>query len=337
MKNIDATFSQFSNQTPGCAVAVIKNDEIVFENYYGLANVEKKEKITASTAFRLASLTKPFTAMAIMMLVEKGFLQYEDTIPSFFPDFPIYGNTITIRQLLSHTSGMPDHESPLYQKIKPGEEPTIYDSLEILKQQKNTYFKPGSTYKYSDAGYVLLALLIEKVSGKRYADFLNERIFIPLDMNYTVVLDETKPEIKHRALGYKKTPAGYELWDYDPLNYIIGDEGIYSTPRDLAKWIKAWQSEILVSKKALQNALSSALLENDKESRCGFSWFLQKINGKEYIFHDGFWVGFTNVMLTENANKTTVIVLSNTNLYDSEEKRINLAIKIAELYDNIQL
>ncbi len=321
--NIDNIFKQFNQNTPGCAVCVVQNDQIILEKSYGLANLENKIPITPNTAFRLASLTKPFTAMAIMILREKGILDFDDELDKFFPDFPEYGKGITIRQLLTHTSGIPDHEQPLYKKIKKGEEPTIYNSFEILKEQKGTFFKPGSQYKYSDTGYVVLALIVEKTSGKRYSDFLAKNIFIPLKMNNTVVLDETKPALQNRAYGYKKIKSKYKLFDYDPLNYIIGDEGIYSTIRDLAKWPKAWSKTILVSEKVLQEALVP-------QGKCGFSWFIQN-EKRKIIFQDGSWVGFNNIMLTEIKTGITAILLSNTTQFPTEQKRVNIAKKILDI------
>lgn len=329
-KNINSLFSQFNKNTPGCSVIVLKNNLIVFQDSYGMANLEKSIPNEQNTAFRLASLTKPFTAMAIMLLVEKQLMKLTDTLPKFFADFPTYGSSITIEQLLSHISGMPDHEKPLYKKFKLGDEPTIYDSLSVLKKQEKYLFKPGTKYKYSDAGFVVLALIIEKVSGKRYADFLRDNIFQPLNMLSTVVLDETKPEIKNQAIGYKKSGKTYEIWDYDLLNYIVGDEGIYSTTIDLAKWIDAWKTEKLVSKKMLSSALSNRICRNGKKSRCGFSWFIETTQNNEYIYHDGFWVGFTNIIFWNKKTDTTIIVLTNTNIYDTEKKRLDLALNTAE-------
>lgn len=329
-KKIDRLFVKFNKNTPGCALVVVQNGKIILEKCYGLADLKSKIPITPNTAFRLASLTKPFTAMAIMILKEKGMLDFDDQLDKFFPD---YGKEITIRQLLTHTSGMSDHEQPLYKKIKKGEEPTIYDSLEVLKEQKGTLFKPGGQFAYSDAGYVVLALTIEKVSGKRYADFLTENIFIPLQMRNTVVLDETKPVIQNRAYGYKKSKNKYKLFDYDPLNYIVGDEGIYSTVRDLAKWSQAWSRTILVGSKTLKEALTPQRLSKANQGRCGFSWFIP--DGKRKIFfQDGFWVGFNNIMLTDVKNGITVILLSNTQQFSTEQKRTSIAKKILEYRRN---
>lgn len=319
-------FSQFNANTPGYAVIAGKEKKITFEECVGLDNLEKRTPITSKTAFRLASLTKPFTAMAIMILKEKGLLKFDDELEKFFPDFPTYGRQITIRQLLTHTSGMPDHEKPLYKKLKKGEEPTIYDSLEVIKEQKEPLFNPGGRYLYSDMGFVILALIIEKVSGQKYSKFLKKYIFEPLDITNTIVFDETKPNIKNRAYGYRKTKNGWMIYDYDPLNYIVGDEGIYSTVCDLAKWRNAWTSKLLVSNETLKEALTPYQLKSGELGRCGFSWFVNL--KKNLVFQPGSWVGFNNIMLIDYNSQTTVIMLSNTTQFPTEKEKLEAAKKI---------
>lgn len=321
---ISNLFPKFSATTPGCAIGVVQDGKLVFKWNVGLAGVEKKRPITSLTQFRLASLTKPFTAMAIMLLKEKEELRFEDTLDMFFPNFPHYGKKITIRQLLTHTSGMPDHEQPLYKTLKKDEEPTLFDALRVLLCEQETLITPGSNYLYSDAGYVVLAIIIEKVTGRNYRDFLAENIFVPLKMENTLVVDETKPDIKNRAYGYQKKANTFIAYDYDPLNYIVGDEGIYSTVEDLAKWWPAWTTEILVNKNTLKQALQRQKLANGSLGRCGFSWFVDE----QFVFHDGFWVGFNNIILTNLETNTTVILLSNTTEFPTEEKRITIALRI---------
>lgn len=329
-------FPEFNQTTPGCAIQVVRDGKTLFQQCIGFANVEKQMEITPQTAFRLASLTKPFTAMAIMLLKEKTKLSFDQKLPEFFPDFPEYGKNITIRQLLTHTSGMPDHESPLYDQIKPGDEPTLIDSLAVLKKQEKTIFLPGSQYAYSDAGFVILALIIERVSNMKYAMFLQKNIFDPLDLKNTLVVDETKPYIKNRALGYLKTKNSFELFDYDPLNYIVGDEGIYSTTEDLMKWWNAWQSNILVSSEILKEAFAPKMVREDGEGCSAFSWFIQDTPRGKIVFNDGFWVGFNNMMLIDVETNTSVIILSNTtntDVFSTEEKRLQVAKRI--LWSNV--
>src|SRR3990167_3713955 len=219
------TFDYKSFLEPGFAVAVLKDNQVVWQKCRGLADIDQRISITPKTNFRLASLSKQFTAMAAMILFERKKLNPENRLTDFFPDYPGYGDKVTVRQLLTHTGGIPDHEKPLYKSLRATErsaaissldldchvpldharghrndggssEPTIYDALLVLKNQLTPLFSPGSRYLYSDAGYVLLALIIEKVSRLSYRKFLQKNIFSPLRISNSNVMDQTKPKIK---------------------------------------------------------------------------------------------------------------------------------------------
>lgn len=299
----------FSKDSPGCSVCVLQNEKIILKKCFGLADLKNGTKIKPNTAFRLASLTKQFTARAITILEEKGKLDFDDQLRKFFPDFPAYGKNISVRNLLTHTSGIPDHETPLYKKIRIGEEPTIYDSLKVIEERKRLLFKPGSKHKYSDSGYVLLALIIEKASGLKYSQFLKKYIFRSLGMDRTIVVDETKPSVKNRAFGYRMLNKKWELYDYDPLNYIVGDEGIYSTVTDLAKWNRLLNKTDWIS------------------NFCGLVDKKIKVR-----YQTGSWVGFNNIILSDMKKNITIIMLSNTTIFKEENKKIDIALKILNEY-----
>lgn len=319
--------------TPGYAAIVLKNNKMLWQKCIGLANLDKKIPITPKTNFRLASLSKQFTAMAILILVERRKMNLEDKLTEFFSDYPAYGNKVSVRQLLTHTAGIPDHEKQLYRTIRPGNEPTMIEALEVLKNRPAPLFLPGSKYQYSDAGYVLLALIIEKVSGVSYREFLKQNIFTPLRMNGSDVLDQTKPKIKNRALGYKTLPKNkFRLFDYDPLNYIVGDEGVYSSIEDMIKWSRAWNKEMLVSRESLAEAMTPARLVNGEFGKAGFSWLIGIYRGRRIIYQDGTWVGFRNIILKIPAQRLTVIILSNRTDLDTERRRISLAYKLAQKF-----
>ena len=203
---IDALFSKFSStQDPGCAVLVIKDGKPVFRKGYGVTDLRSRHAIGPETNFRLASLTKQFTAAAIMFLVHDGKLKYDDHLTDVFPDFPAYGKGITIRQVLNHTSGLIDYED-IMQKQHPGvpddKIPQIRDAgvLELLKLQATTKFPPGTRWDYSNSGYVLLAMVVEKKSGMSFGDFLRQRIFKPLEMNHTIAYEKGKNEVSKPRL-----------------------------------------------------------------------------------------------------------------------------------------
>src|SRR5436309_7268003 len=211
-KVVDAMFRDFDwANSPGAAVIVIKESKPVFAKGYGMADLEKKIPCTTNTNFRLASLTKQFTAMAVVILVEQGELSLEDHLLGFFPEFPKYGKAITVRHLLTHTSGLPDYENhiPKRTRIPLSDR----DVLFILRQQNKTDFPTGSQFHYSNSGYALLALVIENVSGKTFSAFVKEKIFDPLGMTNSLAYVAGLSFVPNRAYGYAKGKTGWELSD----------------------------------------------------------------------------------------------------------------------------
>src|SRR5271165_6126201 len=207
-QQIDAIFRRLvTTASPGLDVIVLKNGMVAFKQGYGLANIETRAAITTDTDFRLASFTKQFTTTCIMLLVHDGKLSYEDTLTKLFPGFPAYGAKITVRMLLNHTSGLSDYED-LYAAQYPGIDermvPQIHDAqiLALMEQQSSTDFPPGTQWRYSNTGYAMLAMIVEKVSGKPFGQFLHDRIFAPLGMTNTLAYEKGKNSIPHRALGY---------------------------------------------------------------------------------------------------------------------------------------
>src|SRR5580693_3667958 len=233
---IDAIFSGLSSpDMPGFAVLVRKDGQTVFERGYGLRDLRTKAKIDARTNFRLASFTKQFTAMAIMLLVHDGKLRYDEKLTEIFPDFPEYGKTITVRNLLNHTTGLPDYED-LMDAVEKTKGPTwtpekqIQDEevLELLKREKAGKFAPGTSWSYSNSGYVVLGLIVARVSGKPYGTFLQERIFAPLKMDHTVVYQKGKNELVNRAFGHSREGNALKETDQSSTSATLGDGGIYS-------------------------------------------------------------------------------------------------------------
>lgn len=332
MKKLQNLFNQYTDRTPGCAIAVMRNGILACAENYGLADLDSKRKITSKTSFRLASLSKPFTAMAILILSETNKMSLNDTLSKFFDTAPLFWAKITIRQLLSHTSGIPDHEETLYKIIRKGDEPTIRESLTVLKSISEPLFRAGTRYEYSNSAYVLLALIIEKVSGITYREFLKKNIFNPLGMSNSYVLDETKQKIPNRAYGYRKIDSEYSLFDYDPLNYIVGDEGVYSSTLDLCTWSRAWTTSVLLSNNLLNEVFQLQRLSNGGFSECGFGWFIENCGSKKIIFHEGYWVGFNTVMLMDSETNTTVVMLSNTTDFEGDGNKVAVAKQILNSY-----
>jgi CubicO group peptidase (beta-lactamase class C family) len=340
-RQVDAIFASLqSSDAPGAAVLVVRDGRVVFRRGYGVTDLLTRQAIDENTDFRLASFTKQFTATCIMLLAHDGKLHYDDPLPKFFPDFPQYGKTITVGNLLNHTSGLPDYEDILMKQYSgtPEEKiPQILDAgvLKLLEQQAASQFPPGSKWQYSNSGYALLAMIVEKVSGQRFGDFLHDRIFAPLKMNRTLAYENGRNEVPHRAFGHTKKGNGWEETDQSPTSAVLGDGGIYTSLEDLEKWDRALREHTLLSEAEMQPALtpvqvSGALpkMPSGREVSYGFGWFLDPYEGHKRMAHDGETVGFRTTIQRFPDDKLTVIVLANRGDVDPGR----LALKVADLY-----
>lgn len=353
-KKIDAIFSgAASPDAPGLAVLVRRNGRAMFERGYGLRDLRTKTKIDAHSNFRLASFTKQFTAMAIMLLVHGGKLRYDQTLAEIFPDFPSYGKTITIRNVLNHTSGLPDYEDlmdALEKTTGPvwSPEHQIQDEevLALLKQEKNGKFAPGASWSYSNSGYVVLGLVVAKVSGKSYGEFLREQIFAPLKMNHTIVYQKGKNEVSNRAFGHSKENGAFKETDQSSTSATLGDGGIYSNLEDLAKWGDALRNHTLLSAEEMKPALTPAKLADGSEPHWplepsddnphpgkpvayGFGWFLDPYQGHQRMWHTGTTMGFrTAIERFSEGDGLSVIILSNRTDLDPEK----LSLQVADVF-----
>src|SRR6266478_9317126 len=359
---MDEIFSRLTSpDAPGMAVLVRTQGQTIFERGYGVRDLRMKAKINAHTNFRLASFTKQFTAMAIMLLVHDGKLRYDQTLAELFPDFPAYGKSMTVRNLLNHTSGLPDYEDLMeaVEKVKGplwSPEKQIQDDevLKLLKQEDHGKFAPGTSWSYSNSGYVVLGIIIARASGKSYREFLQRRIFAPLKMNHTIVFQKGRNEVSNRAFGYSKEKELFKETDQSSTSATLGDGGIYSNLKDLAKWDDALRNHTLLSEKEFQPALTPVKLNDGSEPRWplepnddnlhpgkpvsyGFGWFLDPFeaipgasNGRHArMWHSGSTMGFRTVIERFTEGKgLTVIILSNRTDLDPEK----LALQIANDY-----
>jgi CubicO group peptidase (beta-lactamase class C family) len=347
---VDAIFSSLksdlkSSFAPGAAVLVVRDGHPVFRRGYGVTDLRTLRPIDANTNFRLASFTKQFTAAAIMLLARDGKLHYDDHLTDFFPEFPAYGKSISIRNLLNHTSGLPDYEDILMKQYPgtPEEKvPQILDAgvLKLLEQQTSAKFAPGSKWEYSNSGYAVLAMIVEKVSGKSFGQFLQERIFTPLKMKNTLAYEKGKNEVPHRAYGHSKNDHSKDkdAWretDQSPTSAVLGDGGIYSSLDDLEKWDHALRDHTLLSQAEMQPALTPvqptdgpAKIPEGRAVSYGFGWFLDPYQGHKRMWHDGETIGFRTTIQRFPNDKVTIIVLANRTDINPEE----LALKVADLY-----
>ncbi|HEY7351696.1 MAG TPA: serine hydrolase domain-containing protein [Terriglobales bacterium] len=326
-----------SANIPGAAVLVLQNGQVLFERGYGVTDLRTNHTIGAKTNFRLASVTKQFTAMAIMLLVHNGKLKYDERLTDIFPDFPEYGRKVTVRMLLNHTSGLQDYEDlmPPVDPAAPVERAQIQDSgvLELLKKQSTTKFSPGSEWAYSNSGYVVLGLIVQKVSGESFPDFLHERIFAPLKMTNTVAYVRGKNSVPNRAYGYSFEDGKWKETDQSPTSATLGDGGVYSSLEDLAKWDRALRSNTLLSRAEMEAALTPVNVPGVEEpsampAQYGFGWFLNPYKGHKRMWHHGETMGFRTAIQRFTDDGLTVILLCNrTDLNPSA-----LALQLADLY-----
>ena len=310
-KVVDELFHDFDRaNSPGAAVIVIKEGKPLFAKGYGLAELEKKIPCTTNTNFRLASVTKQFTAMAVLILAEQGKLSLEDLLPKFFPEFPEYAKAITLRNLLTHTSGLTDYEDHIPQGT------TIplsdRDVLFILRHQSKADFAPGAQFHYNNSAYALLALIVESVSGKTFPAFVKEKIFNPLGMTNSIAYVAGLSCVPNRAYGYVNGISGWELSDQSVTSAVLGDGGIYSSVADLFKWDLALYTENIISLKMLAGAFTAHSSQSDfKGSGYGYGWYVGNLRDTEHIWHYGSTCGFSTRVERFPGRRLSVIVLTN--------------------------
>jgi CubicO group peptidase (beta-lactamase class C family) len=306
-------------------ILVAKGGKIIYQQDLGYADFNSKRPLNDSTVFELASVSKQFTAMGIMLLKEKKLLSYDDNITKFFPDFPYA--TISIRHLLTHTSGLPSYEAQFEKKWDRRKIAFNKDVLEILAREKDTlFFKPGSKWQYSNTGYAVLASIIEKVSGQRYNDYMAKNIFQPLGMTHTFIYNSRRSTGKipnNYALGYVYSDSlkRYILPDSLPkfdivyyLDGIVGDGCVNATTNDLLKWDRALYTTKLVSKPTLDEMLSPLVQTSTRDSTSfyGFGVGVQPKSPRgKIISHTGGWPGYATLIIRRTDIDETIIVLSN--------------------------
>jgi CubicO group peptidase (beta-lactamase class C family) len=324
--------------SPGYAVGIIRGGRLALSRAYGLANLENGAPITTTTNFRLASLTKQFTATAVMLLVHDGKIRYDEPITEVLSELPEYGRNITIRHLLNHTSGLKDYEDIYAEQMRgkpPDRIPQITDAgvLRLLEQQTATLFPPGSHWRYSNSGYALLAMTVERLSGKPFQDFLRDRMFRPLQMDHTVAFVPGKNQVLNRAFGYRKDKDAWAFSDQSATSAVLGDGGVYSSIGDLAKWVDALDRHTLLSASEMRPAFAPVPVPgvespDHRRAAYGFGWFLDPYNGHRRAWHYGETCGFLTALQRFPDDHITVIILSNRTDIDPTP----LALKIADMH-----
>ena len=289
------------------AIIVAKKGRIIFEKYHGYFDLQKKDTLTEHSAFHLASVSKTFTAMAVLKLAEQGKLKLDDDIIWYFPTFPYNG--ITVRMLLTHRSGLPNY---LYFMEQLGWDKKVYcDNNDVLnyliKYKPSLSYPPNTHFSYCNTNYALLGLIIEKASGKTYAEYLQHTFFTPLKMNDTYVFS--------LADSQRAMPSYNWKGQREPLTFLdkgFGDKNIYSTARDLLKWDQALYSNQLFTAETLEAAFRPYSNEKPGIKNYGFGWRMNIYpNGKKIIFHGGWWHGNNTMLMRLTQDSATIIILGN--------------------------
>lgn len=311
VEQIDSVFSYlWKNRGFNGNVLVAFHDSVIYKNTFGYADFRHKEPLNINSVFQLASVSKQFTSLAIMMLKERGLLDYNDTIQKFIPDFP-YKN-ITIKELLTHRSGLPNYMyfSGKYWKNK-HTLMTNDDLLDMMKEHRpGREFLPGRRYKYSNTGYAVLASIVERVSGKSFHEFMEDNIFGPLHMEHTFVYNsKNKKTIEYETNGYtKRRRRTYE----DFLSGVVGDKGIYSTVGDLFLWDQALYSDKLVKQSTLDEAFTPISYDRKHKSEYGFGWRILSLDdGSKIVYHGGWWRGYNSLFVRRLEDHTAFVILAN--------------------------
>jgi D-alanyl-D-alanine carboxypeptidase len=312
---------------PGLSLAVVKDGKMVLAKGYGLANVELNVPTTPETVYEIGSVTKQFTATAVMMLAEEGKVGLDDKITKYLSGLPEVWKQITVRNLLTHTSGLRNVQFvPDFARLRrtPGSQEKLVGLLAPLPLQ----FDPGSKWQYSNTGYQLLGWIIEKTSGMSYDKFLQERIFTPLDMRATQVNDLGKI-IKNRAAGYTLRAGTLQNGGYVDMSWPFSAGAIVSTVVDLAKWNLALDERKLLKAPSYQEMWTPVTLKDGQTHGYGFGWSLEKTNGRPTVGHGGSIDGFRSFVVRYPEERLGIIVLANT---DSCMPAI-IAQRVASLYE----
>lgn len=336
---IDDLLRAYQGRVPGASVLVLRDGEAVVRRSYGYADLEHGVAATPATNYRLASVSKQFTAAAILLLAEDGRLRLDDRARRWLPTLPAAAEAITIRHLLTHTGGLIDYEDLLPQApaapppstgaLPPASAEVVEESdrqlrdadvLRLLERTDRLYFAPGTAYRYSNGGYAMLALIVEKASGVAYQDFLRERLFEPLGMHGTLARVHGGAPVPRRAFGYAEEGGRWRRTDQSSTSAVLGDGGVYSSIDDLARWDAAWYDDRLLSEASRRAALTPWTRTDEADVAYGYGW---RITG-ETVWHSGETIGFRNVIVRWPQRRLTVVILTNRN--DPEPYRVALAI-----------
>lgn len=331
-ERVDSIMSSiYTSDRPGAAIAILQYGKVVFKKGYGIADLDSKKPVTSSTNFNICSMTKQFTAYGILKLASEKKLSLNDKIDKYFPDFNSkIAGMVTIRHLLTHSSGIVDHYDYVDKKLF--KEFWDKDVLNAIKSVDSVYFPTGSRYRYSNTAFCLLSLIIEQVSGYSFPDFIQEYIFKPLKMNNSEVISPDF-KISQRALGYEFENGSFKISDARESLFFStrGDGGIYTSIDDYLKWIMAIQSGEVLNSNIIKEAQSAQFtIEKTRNISYGYGWFVAGSDDNKIVYHPGSNGGFRTIIVMIPSIKYSVVIFSNRTGIDLEDlvQKINKIFKI---------
>ncbi len=306
---------------PGATVLVAKQGKIIYHKAFGLANIELQVPMKPNNVFEIGSITKQFTSVAILMLMEQGKLTIQDEITKFIPDYPTHGKKITIHHLLNHTSGIKSYTSMNLSEIA-AKDMTPTELINYFKNEPMD-FDPGEKWLYNNSGYIILGFIIEKISGQSYEDFVEQNIFTPLAMNNSYY-GSKREVIKNRASGYQ-TREGYVNSAYLSMTLPYAAGSLMSTVEDLHKWQNAVNTNVLVKAETIKKAFQNTTLNNGKPTYYGYGWSVNEIKGIPTIEHGGGIFGYTSYQIYIPEEDVHAAILTNCNCNSPTDITIRIA------------
>jgi len=309
---IDAVFEEVNRtDMPGCALAIVHEGSIVYEKGYGMADLERNIAITPQTVFYAGSVSKQFVASCILLLAERDELSLKDEIGKYFSDFPDYGSEITIQQLIYHISGIKDYfeifEDRGYDYLNQISQDQVY---QLIIEEDSLQFQPGQRYSYSNSGYLMLAMIVEKVTGGTFASYVQSQIFKPLGMERSMFLDDTRRLVPNRAWGYEQNHHD-QIENMIMRFDLVGSGGLYTTVGDLAIWNNHFDHPKLGSPQFLKKLLTTGRLNDGEDTKYAFAIRRDRFLGREVIGHSGSLGGYRAQFTRFPEDALTIIILSN--------------------------
>ena len=309
--SFDKRFSRYNELLcPGLAVMVIQDSVTIFKKGYGYSNLATKEKIDCDTNFRMASVSKQFTAMAVAILEERGKISRHDYISQYLPDVPQYMQEIKVWHLIHHLSGLPDYADALWCDDKSKPLVSNHDVYAYYKKQNKLDSAVGEKYDYSNGGYSLLALVVENAAGQLFKDFSRDNIFVPAGMTNTQII-EYPTSISSQAISYGEWPHFDDI-DFNTGNALQGEDGVYTSLNDMESWLNAIDNNSLVNGATSKKIFSPVETSSGESVKYGYGWEFEKYNSVDIIVHEGSWVGFNTVVAKAPERNTWFVGFSNT-------------------------